>query len=83
MILDEHMAMLDHISSVCQRCYYQIRRARKSLSAASKLISILASVHSRLDNIVLHSVHWSRLSPARFVLNSTSRLIRGLGRFDH
>ena len=37
-ILDENMTMLDHISSVCQRCYYQlrqIRRVRKSLSAAS------------------------------------------------
>ena len=35
-ILDENMTMLDHISSVCQRCYYQlrqIRRVRKSLSA--------------------------------------------------
>ena len=36
-ILDENMTMLDHISSVCQRCYYQlrqIRRVEKSLSAA-------------------------------------------------
>ena len=36
-ILDENMTMLDHISSVSQRCYYQlrqIRRVRKSLPAA-------------------------------------------------
>ena len=47
-ILDETMTMLDHISSVCQRCYYQlrqIRRVRKSLSAASKLLLVLSSVH--------------------------------------
>ena len=64
-ILDENMTMLDHISSVCQRCYYQlrqIRRVRKSLSAASKLLLVLASVHIRLDycNSVLHSLPWSR-----------------------
>ena len=55
------MTMLDHISSVCQRCYYQLRqisRVRKLLSAASKLLLVLASVHSQLDycNSVLHSL---------------------------
>ena len=87
-ILDENMTMLDHISSVCQRCYYQlrqIRRVRKSLSAASKLLLVLASVHSRLDycNSVFHSLPWSRLQLLQSVLNSAARLIRGLGRFDH
>ena len=61
--------MLDHISSVCQRCYYQlrqIRRVRKSLSAASKLLLVLASVLSRLDycNSVLHLLPWSRFTAA-------------------
>ena len=89
-ILDENMTMLDHISSVCQRCYYQlrlIRRVRKSLSAASKLLLVFASVHIRLDynncNSVLHSLPWSRLQLLQSVLNSETRLIRGLGRFDH
>ena len=87
-ILDKNMTMLDHISSVCQRCYYQlrqIRRVRKSLSAASRLLLVLASVHSRLDycNSVLHSLPWSRLQLLQSVLNSAARLIRGLGRFDH
>ena len=79
--------MLDHLSSVCQRCYYQLRqfrRARKSLSVASKLLLVLASVHSRLDycNSVLHSLPWSRLRLLQSV-NSAARLICGLGRFDH
>ena len=87
-ILDENMTMLNHISSVCQKCYYQlrqIRRVRKSLSDASKLLLVLASVHSRLDycNSVLHSLPWARLQLLQFVLNSAARLIRGLGRFDH
>ena len=87
-ILDENTTMLDHISSVCQRCYYQlrqIRQVRKSLSAASKLFLVLALVHSRLDycNSVLHSLPRSRLQLLQSVLNSAARLIRGLGRFDH
>ena len=86
-ILDENMTMLDHISSVCQRCYYQLRqicRVRKSLSVASKLLLVLASVHSRLDNCnsVLHSLPWSLLQLLQSVLNSAARLIRGLG-FHH
>ena len=86
-ILDKNMTMLDHIYSVCQRCYYQlrlIRRVRKSLSAASKLLLVLASVHSRLDycNSVLHSLPWSRSQLIQSVLNSAARLIRDLGRFD-
>ena len=58
---------------------------RKSLSAASKLLLVLASVHSRLDycNSVLHSLPWSRLQLLQSVLNSAARLTRGLGRFDH
>ena len=51
------MTILDHISSVCQRCYYQlrqIRRVRKSLSAASKLLLVsCVGLHSRLDYIVI------------------------------
>ena len=86
-VLDENMTMLDHISSVCQRFYQlrQIRRVRKSLSAASKLLLVLASVHSRLDycNSVLHSLLWSQLQLLQSVLNSAARLIRSLGRFDH
>ena len=87
-VRDENMTMLDHTSSVCQRCYYQlqqIRRVRKSLSAASKLLLVLASVHSRLDycNSVLHSLPRSRLQLLQSVLNSVARLICGLGRFDH
>ena len=83
-IPDESMTMLDHISSVCQRCYYQlrqIRRVRKSLSVASKLLLVLVSVHSRLDycNSVLHSLPWSRLQLLQSVLNSAARLIHGLG----
>ena len=64
------------------RVSVSVRRVR---SAASKLLLVLASVHSRLDycNSVLHSLPWSRLQLLQSVLNSAAQLIRGLGRFDH
>ena len=66
MILDENMTILDHISWIPYKCYYQlrqIRRVRKSLSAAFEVFLVLVSVHSRLDycNSVLHSMPWSDL----------------------
>ena len=87
-ILDENMTMSEHIARVCRNCYYQLRQIRKikrSLTANSKTLLVLASVHSRLDycNSVLYSLPWSRLQLLQSVLNSAARLIRGLKRFDH
>ena len=87
-ILTENMTMLDQISSICQKCCYQfrqIRRVRKSLYAASKLLLVLASVHNRLDfcKCVIHSLPWSCLQLLQSVLNLAGRLIRGLGRFEY
>ena len=87
-ILDENMTMFEHIARVCRHCYYQlrqIRRIKRSLTANSITLLVLASVHSRLDycNSVLYSLPWSRLQLLQSVLNSAARLIRGLKRFDH
>ena len=87
-ILDENMTMSEHIARVCRNCYYQlrqIRRIKRSLTANSITLLVLASVHSRLDycNSVLYSLPWSRLQLLQSVLNSAARLIRGLKRFDH
>ena len=65
---------------VCQNCYYQlrqIRRIKRSLTANSITLLVLASVHSRLDycNSVLYSLPWSRLQLLQSVLNSVARLI--------
>ena len=51
-ILDENMTMSEHIARVCQNCYYQlrqIRRIKRSLTANSITLLVLASVHSQLD----------------------------------
>ena len=87
-ILDENMTMSEHIARVCRNCYYQLRQIRKikrSLTASSKTLLVLASVHSRLYycKSVLNSLPWSRLQLLQSVLNSAARLFRGLKRFDH
>ena len=53
-ILDENMTMSEHIARVCRNCYYQlrqIRRIKRSLTANSKTLLVLASVHSRTTAI--------------------------------
>ena len=56
--------MSQHVSRVCQNCYFQIRLIRrlgKALSVESKLLLVHALVHSRLDycNSVLARLPWS------------------------
>ena len=82
------MTTSEHVARVCRNCYYQlrqIRRIKRSLTANSITLLVLASVHSRLDycNSVLYSLPWSRLQLLQSVLNSAARLIRSLKRFDH
>ena len=51
-MLDSKMTMSQHVSRVCQNCYFQIRLIRrlgKALSVESKLLLLHALVHSRLD----------------------------------
>ena len=89
MILDENMTMSEHIARVCRNCYYQLRQIRRinkrSLTANSITLLVLASVHSRLDycNSVMYSLPWSHLQLLQSALNSAARLIRGLKHFDH
>ena len=71
------MTMSEHIARVCRNCYYQlrpIRRIKRSLTANSITLLVLASVHSRLDycNSVLYSLPWSRLQLLQSVLNSAA-----------
>ena len=87
-ILGENMTISEHIERACRNCYYQlrlIRRIKKSLTADSKTLLVLVSVHSRLDycNSVLYLLPWSGLQLLQSVLNYAARLIRGLKRFDH
>ena len=87
-MLNSKMTMSQHVSRVCQNCYFQIRLIRrlgKALSVESKLLLVYALVHSRLDycNSVLARLPWSLVQQLQSVLNSAARLIFGLKRFDH
>ena len=79
-MLDSKMTMSQHVSRVCQNCYFQIRlirRLRKALSVESKLLLVHALVHSRLGycNSVLARLPWSLVQQLQSVLNSAARLI--------
>ena len=64
--------------------YRSMPMIKRSLTANSKTLLVLASMHSCLDysNSVLYSLPWSCLQLLQSVLNSAARLIRGLKRFD-
>ena len=66
-MLDSKMTMSQHVSRVCQNCYFQIRLIRrlgKALSVESKFLLVHALVHSRLDycDSVLARLPWSLVS---------------------
>ena len=87
-MLDSNMTMSQHVLSVCQNFYFQLRLIRclgKALSVESKLLLVHALVHSWLDycNSVLARLPWSLVQQLQSMLNSAARLIFGLKRSDH
>ena len=87
-MLDSKMTMSQHVSRVCQNCYFQIRLIRrlgKALSVKSKLLLVHALVHSWLDycNSVLARLPWSLIQQLQSVLNSVARLILAWRLWSH
>ena len=86
-MLDNNLTMSQHVLSVCQNCYFQIRLIRrlgKALSVESKLLLVHALIHNKLDycNSFLTCLPWSLVHQLQSVLNSAPRLIFGLKGFD-
>ena len=87
-MLDSNMTMSQHVSHVCQNCYFQIRLIRrigKALSVESKLLLVHALVHSQVDycDSVLMRLPWFLVQQLQSVLNSAARWIFGLKRFEY
>ena len=90
-ILDESLTMLDHISSVCQRCYYQLRQIRNVRNSGSHYLMLpnfFWFLHRCIVGwtiIIVFFAHCLSLACSCVSLCwiRHSRLIRGLGQFDH
>ena len=77
----------DHVSKLCQSCYFQLRQIRTirhSLSPSAIRTLVHAFICSRIDfsNSLLYGTSTYLLDRLQSVLNSSARLILKLGKYD-
>ena len=82
--LDHELSMRDHVSKLCQSCYFQLRQIRTirhSLSPSAIRTLVHAFICSRIDfsNSLLYGTSTYLLDRLQSVLNSSARLILKLG----
>ena len=85
--LDQELSMKDHVSKLCQSCYFQLRQIRTirhSLSPSAIRTLVHAFICSRIDfsNSLLYGTSTYLLDRLQSVLNSSARLILKLGKYD-
>ena len=80
--------MEEHISQLCQSCFFQLRRLRSirhSLSHHALLTLVHAFISSRLDfcNSALFGVSGYLLDRLQSILNAAARLVLTVSKYDH
>jgi len=87
-LLDAELAMDVHISAVVKGCFYQLRQLRsvqRSLTLDARRAIVTAFIANRLDycNALLYGVAKTEIQRLQTVMNAATRLVGGLGRYDH
>ena len=87
-IFESEMTMSDHVNSVTCTCFYQLSQlsfVRHSLSAYLVGMLVQAFVSSRVDycNSPLYGAGAHVTCKLQVELNAATRLITGVGRYDH
>ena len=85
--LDQELSMKDHVSKLCQSCYYQLRQIRTirhSLSPSAIRTLVHAFICSRIDfsNSLFYGTSAYLLDRLRSALNSSARLILKIWKYD-
>ena len=86
-IIDQELNMKDHITKLCQSCYYQLRQirtVRHSLKSSAIQTLVHAFICTRVDfsNSLLYGASAYLLDRLQSVLNSAARLILRIGKYD-
>ena len=86
-IIDQELNMKDHITKLCQSCYYQLRQirtVRHSLTSSAIQTLVHAFICTRVDfsNSLLYGTSAYLLGRLQSVLNSAARLILRIGKYD-
>ena len=84
-IIDQELNMKDHITKLCQSCYYQLRQirtVRHSLTSSAIQTLVHAFICTRVDfsNSLLYGTSAYLLDRLQSVLNSAARLILRIGK---
>ena len=79
-IIDQELNMKDHITKLCQSCYYQLRQirtVRHSLTSSAIQTLVYAFICTRVEfsNSLLYGTSAHLLDSLQSVLNSSARLI--------
>ena len=83
----QELNMEDHITKLCQSCYYQLRQirtVRHSLTSSAIQTLVHAFICTRVDffNSLLYGTSAYLLDRLQSVLNSAARLILRIGKYD-
>ena len=86
-IIDQELNMKDHITKLCQSCYYQLRQirtVRHSLTSSAIQTLVHAFICTRVDfsNSLLYGTSAYLLDRLQSVLNSAAQLILRIGKYD-
>ena len=86
-IIDQELNMKDHITKLCQSCYYQLRQirtVRHSLTSSAIQTLVHAFICTRVDfsNSLLYGTSAYLLDRLQSVLNSAARLILRIRKYD-
>ena len=86
-IIDQELNMKDHITKLCQSCYYQLRQirtVRHSLISSAIQTLVHAFICTRVDfsNSLLYGTSAYPLDRLQSVLNSAARLILRIDKCD-
>ena len=86
-IIDQELNMKDHITKLCQSCYYQLRQirtVRHSLTSSAIQTLVHAFICTRVDfsNSLLYGTSAYLLDRLQSVLNSAAHLILRIGKYD-
>ena len=87
-LLDSELTMVNHVTKLCQVCFFQLRRlraVRRSLTPDVTLTLVHAFVCSRIDycNSALYGVAASTLDRLQSILNAAARLILRVPKYGH
>jgi len=87
-VIDSHLTMADHVTTVCRAAYFHLRQQRlitRSLSvdAAMTLVQSFITCHLDYCNSLFSGITDSLFRRLQSVQNAAARLVTGTRRCDH